>query len=160
MPAAYYRAPKPFSYYDTDGGSGHCDELLDSALNWLDKRGFDFSTLTVDANKNIKGLSFHFVGNFGANGLWGHTSSHGSTFDGVITASSQISELGTTEMHLGGFAMNRDTFFSGGPMHTISMVQTEVRMAAVNLILWPVEIPIIQELLAVTPCLQIHSSGT
>lgn len=100
--AAYYRAPKPFAYYDTDGGSGHCDELIDSALNWLDKRGFDFSTLTVDANKNIKGLSFQFVGNSGANGLWGHTSGHARTFDGVNTASYEISELGTSEMHLGG----------------------------------------------------------
>ena len=113
--AAYYRAPKPFSYYDTDGGSGHYDELLDSALNWLDKRGFDFSTLTVDANKNIKGLSFQFVGNSGANGLWGHTSGHGRTFDGVNTSSYQISELGTSEMHLGGICHEQGHIFFGWP---------------------------------------------
>ena len=113
--AAYYRAPKPFAYYDTDGGSGHCDELLDSALNWLDKRGFDFSKLTVDANKNIKGLSFQFVGNSGANGLWGHTSGHGRTFDGVNTSSYQISELGTSEMHLGGICHEQGHMFFGWP---------------------------------------------
>ena len=112
---AYYRAPKPFAYYDTDGGSGHCDELLDSALNWLDKSGFDFSTLTVDANKNIKGLSFQFVGNSGANGLWGHTSSHSRTFDGVNTSSYQISELGTSEMHLGGICHEQGHMFFGWP---------------------------------------------
>jgi M6 family metalloprotease-like protein len=113
--AAYYRAPKPFAYYDTDGGSGHCDELLDSALNWLDKRGFDFSTLTVDINKNIKGLSFQFVGNSGANGLWGHSSSHGRTFDGVNTASYEISELGTTEMHPGGICHEQGHMLFGWP---------------------------------------------
>jgi len=113
--AAYYRAPKPFAYYDTDGGSGHCDELLDSALNWLDKRGFDFSTLTVDASKNIKALSFQFVGNSGASGLWGHSSGHGRTFDGVNTSSYQISELGTTEMHLGGICHEQGHMLFGWP---------------------------------------------
>ena len=113
--AAYYKAPKPFAYYDTDGGSGHCGELLDSALNWLDKSGFDFSTLTVDANKNIKALSFQFVGNSGANGLWGHSSGHGRTFDGVNTSSYQISELGTTEMHLGGICHEQGHMLFGWP---------------------------------------------
>ena len=113
--AAYYRAPKPFAYYDTDGGSGHTSELLDSALNWLDKRGFDFSTLTVDANKNIKALSFQFVGNSGASGLWGHSSGHGRSFDGVNTASYQISELGTTEMHLGGICHEQGHMLFGWP---------------------------------------------
>ena len=113
--ATYYKAPKPFAYYDTDGGSGHCDELLDSALNWLDKKGFDFSTLTVDANKNIKALSFQFVGNSGANGLWGHSSGHGRTFDGVNTSSYQISELGTTEMHLGGICHEQGHMLFGWP---------------------------------------------
>ena len=113
--AVYYRTPKPFAYYDTDGGSGHCDELIDSALNWLDKRGFDFSTLTVDASKNIKGLSFQFVGNSGASGLWGHSSYHGRTFDGVNTASYEISELGTTEMHLGGICHEQGHMLFGWP---------------------------------------------
>ena len=113
--AAYYKAPKPFAYYDTDGGSGHTSELLDSALNWLDKSGFDFSTLTVDANKNIKALSFQFVGNSGAKGLWGHSSGHGRTFDGVNTSSYQISELGTTEMHLGGICHEQGHMLFGWP---------------------------------------------
>ncbi len=112
---AYYKAPKPFAYYDTDGGSGHTHELLDSALNWLDKQGFDFSKLTVDANKNIKGLSFQFVGNSGAKGLWGHSSYHGRTFDGVNTASYQISELGTSEMHLGGICHEQGHMLFGWP---------------------------------------------
>lgn len=97
----YYRAPKNFSYYDTEDG-GHTSELLDSALNWVDAQGFDFSQLTVDENNRIKGLSFQFVGSSGAKGLWGHSSAHVRTFDGVQTYSYQISELGTTEMHLGG----------------------------------------------------------
>lgn len=113
--AAYYKAPKTFNYYDTDGGSGHTHELIDSALNWLDKQGFDFSKLTVDANKNIKGLSFQFVGNSGAKGLWGHSSYHGRTFDGVNTASYQISELGTTEMHLGGICHEQGHMLFGWP---------------------------------------------
>ena len=112
--AAYYKAPKSFDYYDTDGG-GHTHELIDSALNWLDKQGFDFSKLTVDANKNIKGLSFQFVGNSGAKGLWGHSSYHGRTFDGVNTASYQISELGTTEMHLGGICHEQGHMLFGWP---------------------------------------------
>jgi len=112
---AYYKAPKTFAYYDTDGGGGHTHELLDSALNWLDKQGFDFSGLTVDANKNIKALSFQFVGNSGAKGLWGHSSGHGRTFDGVNTASYQISELGTTEMHLGGICHEQGHMLFGWP---------------------------------------------
>ena len=111
---AYYKAPKTFAYYDTDGG-GHTSELLDSALNWLDKTGFDFSTLTVDTNKNIKALSFQFVGNSGDKGLWGHSSGHGRTFDGVNTASYQISELGTTEMHLGGICHEQGHMLFGWP---------------------------------------------
>lgn len=113
--ALYYKAPKTFAYYDTDGGTGHTHELLDSALNWLDKQGFDFSKLTVDANKNIKALSFQFVGNSGAKGLWGHSSYQGRTFDGVNTASYQISELGTTEMHLGGICHEQGHMLFGWP---------------------------------------------
>jgi M6 family metalloprotease-like protein len=112
---AYYKAPKTFAYYDTDGGGGHTHELLDSALNWLDKTGFDFSQLTVDANKNIKALSFQFVGNSGAKGLWGHSSSHVRTFDGVRTASYQISELGTSEMRLGGICHEQGHMLFGWP---------------------------------------------
>lgn len=112
---AYYKAPKSFSYYDTDGGTGHTHELLDSALNWLDKSGFDFSKLSVDANKNIKGLSFQFVGNSGAKGLWGHSSSHVRTFDGVYTARYQISELGTSQMRLGGICHEQGHMLFGWP---------------------------------------------
>lgn len=112
---AYYKAPKTFAYYDTDGGGGHTHELLDSALNWLDKRGFNFSQLTVDANKNIKALSFQFVGNSGAKGLWGHSSSHVRLFDGVKTASYQISELGTSEMRLGGICHEQGHMLFGWP---------------------------------------------
>lgn len=110
----YYRAPKPFDYYDTQDG-GHTHELLDSALNWLDHKGFDFSQLTVDANKRIKGLSFQFVGNSGAKGLWGHSSAHIRSFDGVQTYSYQISELGTSEMHLGGICHEQGHMLFGWP---------------------------------------------
>lgn len=110
----YYRAPKNFSYYDTEDG-GHTSELLDSALNWVDKQGFDFSQLTVDNNNRIKGLSFQFVGNSGAKGLWGHSSAHVRTFDGVQTYSYQISELGTSEMHLGGICHEQGHMLFGWP---------------------------------------------
>lgn len=110
----YYKAPKTFAYYDTESG-GHTHELLDSALNWLDKQGFDFSKLTVDDNKNIKALSFQFVGNSGAKGLWGHSSGHVRSFDGVKTSSYQISELGTTEMHLGGICHEQGHMLFGWP---------------------------------------------
>jgi len=111
---AYYKAPKTFAYYDTEGG-GHTHELLDSALNWVESRGFDFSKLTVDGNKNIKALSFQFVGNSGASGLWGHSSGHYRTFDGVNTSSYQISELGTSEMHLGGICHEQGHMLFGWP---------------------------------------------
>jgi len=111
---AYYKAPKTFAYYDTEGG-GHTSELLDSALNWVEARGFDFSKLTVDENKNIKALSFQFVGNSGASGLWGHSSGHYRTFDGVNTSSYQISELGTSEMHLGGICHEQGHMLFGFP---------------------------------------------
>jgi len=111
---AYYKAPKTFAYYDTEGG-GHTHELLDSALNWVEARGFDFSKLTVDENKNIKALSFQFVGNSGASGLWGHSSGHYRTFDGVNTSSYQISELGTSEMHLGGICHEQGHMLFGFP---------------------------------------------
>lgn len=110
----YYRAPKTFDYYDTQDG-GHTSELLDSALNWLDKSGFDFSQLTVDENNNIKGLSFQYVGTSGASGLWGHSSSHVRDFDGVHTRTYQISELGTSEMHLGGICHEQGHMLWGWP---------------------------------------------
>ena len=110
----YYKAPKTFDYYDVEDG-GHTHELIDSALNWLDKSGFDFSQLTIDENNRIKGLSFQFVGNSGAKGLWGHSSAHDRSFDGVQTHSYQISELGTTEMHLGGICHEQGHMFFGWP---------------------------------------------
>ena len=112
--STYFKAPKTFAYYDTEGG-GHTSELLDAALDWLDGTGFDFSKLTVDKDKNIKALSFQFVGNSGAKGLWGHSSGHSRTFDGVNTAAYQISELGTTEMHLGGICHEQGHMLFGWP---------------------------------------------
>jgi len=111
----YFQAPKTFAYYDTDGGSGHTHELLDAALDWLEGTGFDFSKLSVDANKNIIALSFQFVGNSGQKGLWGHSSGHGRTFDGVNTASYQISELGTTNMRKGGICHEQGHMLFGWP---------------------------------------------
>lgn len=110
----YYKAPKTFDYYDVEDG-GHTSELLDSALNWVDKQGFDFSQLTVDNSNRIKGLSFQFVGSSGAKGLWGHSSAHVRTFDGVQTYSYQISELGTSEMHLGGICHEQGHMLFGWP---------------------------------------------
>lgn len=109
----YYRAPKPFDYYDIEDG-GHTHELIDSALTWLDNQGFDFSTLTVDNNR-IKALSFQFVGNSGQKGLWGHSSAHVRHLDGVQTYAYQISELGQTEMHLGGICHEQGHMLFGWP---------------------------------------------
>jgi len=111
----YFQAPKTFAYYDTDGGSGHTSELLDAALDWLESTGFDYSKLSVDANKNIIALSFQFVGNSGQKGLWGHSSGHYRTFDGVKTSSYQISELGTTNMRKGGICHEQGHMFFGWP---------------------------------------------
>lgn len=111
----YFQAPKTFAYYDTDGGSGHTHELLDAALDWLEGTGFDFSKLSVDEKKNIIALSFQFVGNSGQKGLWGHSSGHGRTFDGVNTSSYQISELGTTNMRKGGICHEQGHMLFGWP---------------------------------------------
>jgi len=111
----YFQAPKTFAYYDTDGGSGHTHELLDAALDWLESTGFDFSKLSVDGNKNIIALSFQFVGNSGQKGLWGHSSGHNRTFDGVKTSSYQISELGTTNMRKGGICHEQGHMLFGWP---------------------------------------------
>lgn len=110
----YFKAPKTFDYYDTEDG-GHTQELLKAALEWLDGTGFDFSTLSVDDDNKIKGLSFQFVGNSGAKGLWGHSSRVSTTYDGVSTYSYQISELGDSEMRLGGICHEQGHMFFGWP---------------------------------------------
>jgi M6 family metalloprotease-like protein len=106
VPAAYYRAAHPKSYY-TDpliSYGTRAVELITEALNALDGEGFDFSQYDADSNGNVDALNCFYAGlcpNNWAEGLWPHASGIYYCADGVCTQRYQITDMG---------AMGLDTF--------------------------------------------------
>lgn len=101
----YYRAKYTYSYYDS---LGHCDDLLQEALTWIDTlHGIDIAKVTMTSDSTIKSLNFFYAGtvhSVGAQGLWGHSAGHEYTFKnyyGIHTGPYCIAELGE-QMRLGG----------------------------------------------------------
>jgi M6 family metalloprotease-like protein len=102
IPALYYRAKKPKSYYDDQSSCidnpNKSDELVTEALKWLDKSGFDFASLTTDDENVVRALNFLCTGMANAGmmkGLWPHytTIFQDLTFDGVTVRRYMINEI-------------------------------------------------------------------
>lgn len=104
----YYTAQNNKSYYTDDDYSStvRSRELIIEALNWLEtSEGFDFSTLTTDANNEIMGLNVFYAGETDSawsRGLWPHMGKLTPRFcaDGVCTDRYQIQNMGN-ELELG-----------------------------------------------------------
>ncbi|MBD1584564.1 M6 family metalloprotease domain-containing protein [Pseudoalteromonas sp. S16_S37] len=98
---AYYTAKNNKSYYTDDRYSStvRSQELIKEALNWLEyTQGFDFSTLSVNSSRQIKGLNIFYAGNSDSSwskGLWPHMASLSPRFcaDGVCTNRYQITDM-------------------------------------------------------------------
>ncbi|WP_083330495.1 MULTISPECIES: M6 family metalloprotease domain-containing protein [Pseudoalteromonas] len=97
----YYTAKNNKSYYTDDRYSStvRSQELIKEALNWLEyTQGFDFSTLSVNSNNQIKGLNIFYAGNSDSSwskGLWPHMATLSPRFcaDGVCTNRYQITDM-------------------------------------------------------------------
>jgi len=94
------RAKKPKTYYDDENATGTAKELMLEALNNLESLGFDFTTLSVDANKRVLAVNMLYAGSpeaGWANGLWPHSSSiSGFSADGISVSRYQMTSIGTS----------------------------------------------------------------
>jgi M6 family metalloprotease-like protein len=118
----YYRAKYNKAYYaDSSLDSGvRSQELITEALNWLEyKQGFNFASLSVDANKRIRGLNFFYAGGADSawsKGLWPHMGWLGKQFcaDGVCTGYYQITNMGNS-LTIGTFSHETGHLVMGWP---------------------------------------------
>ncbi|HYH04981.1 MAG TPA: M6 family metalloprotease domain-containing protein, partial [Bacillota bacterium] len=99
----FYTAKNPKSYY-TNPNIAYAQramELVKEAIQWLDSKGFDFSTLSTDANKNILAINCYYAGqpdSAWGKGLWPHQGwvNPKYTVDGVNCYKYQMSNIGTS----------------------------------------------------------------
>ncbi|KQZ32433.1 M6 family metalloprotease domain-containing protein [Duganella sp. Root1480D1] len=118
----YYRAKYNKAYYaDSSLDSGvRSQELIAEALNWLEfKQGFNFASLSVDANKRIRGLNFFYSGGSDSawsKGLWPHMGWLNKQFcaDGVCTGYYQITNMGNS-LAIGTFSHETGHLVMGWP---------------------------------------------
>lgn len=118
----YYRAKKNKAYYaDSSLDSGvRSQELISEALNWLEyTQGFNFASLSVDANKRIRGLNFFYSGGSDSawsKGLWPHMGWLNKQFcaDGVCTGYYQITNMGNS-LAIGTFSHETGHLVMGWP---------------------------------------------
>jgi M6 family metalloprotease-like protein len=118
----YYRAKYNKSYYADSSlsSSVRSQELIREALNWLEfTQGFNFSTLSVDANKRIRGLNFFYAGGADSSwskGLWPHMGWLSNQFcaDGVCTGYYQITNMGSS-LSIGTFSHETGHLVMGWP---------------------------------------------
>ena len=118
----YYRAKKNKAYYaDSSLDSGvRSQELISEALNWLEyTQGFNFASLSVDANKRIRGLNFFYAGGSDSawsKGLWPHMGWLNNQFcaDGVCTGYYQITNMGNS-LAIGTFSHETGHLVMGWP---------------------------------------------
>ncbi|SFC66099.1 M6 family metalloprotease domain-containing protein [Pseudoalteromonas denitrificans DSM 6059] len=98
----YYTAKKNKSYYADNrySSSVRSQELISEALNWLEyTEGFDFSTLSTNSSKQIRGLNIFYAGDSDSawsKGLWPHMARLSPRFcaDNVCTDRYQITNMG------------------------------------------------------------------
>lgn len=118
----YYRAKYNKSYYADSSLSStvRSQELIREALNWLEfTQGFNFSTLSVDASKRIRGLNFFYAGGADSawsKGLWPHMGWLSNQFcaDGVCTGYYQITNMGSS-LSIGTFSHETGHLVMGWP---------------------------------------------
>lgn len=118
----YYHARQNKAYYADSSlsSSVRSQELISEALNWLKtSEGFDFSTLSRDANNRILGLNFFYAGESDSawsKGLWPHMGWLSNQFcvNGICTGSYQITNMGT-QMAIGTFAHESGHLLMGWP---------------------------------------------
>ncbi|WP_125717765.1 M6 family metalloprotease domain-containing protein [Pseudoalteromonas rubra] len=97
----YYTAKKNKAYYADSSLSStvRSQELINEALQWLEyQQGFDFSQLTTNNSKQIRGLNIFYAGNSDSawsKGLWPHMARLSPRFcaDGVCTDRYQITDM-------------------------------------------------------------------
>ena len=118
----YYHAKNNKAYYaDSSLDSGvRSQELISEALNWLEyTQGFNFASLSVDANKRIRGLNFFYAGGSDSawsKGLWPHMGWLNNQFcaDGVCTGYYQITNMGNS-LAIGTFSHETGHLVMGWP---------------------------------------------
>ncbi|ALU45400.1 M6 family metalloprotease domain-containing protein [Pseudoalteromonas rubra] len=97
----YYTAKKNKAYYADSSLSStvRSQELINEALQWLEyQQGFDFSQLTTNSSKQIRGLNIFYAGNSDSawsKGLWPHMARLSPRFcaDGVCSDRYQITDM-------------------------------------------------------------------
>jgi M6 family metalloprotease-like protein len=118
----YYTAKFNKSYY-TDKTIPHgtrAQEIIKEALTWLnDTQGFDFSQLSVDGSKNIRGLNFFYTGESDGGwgeGLWPHQWTMRTKYcaDGVCASDYQFTNMGA-QLKIGTFAHETGHLLFGWP---------------------------------------------
>lgn len=119
VPAQYYRAVHPKTYYDDKNVSygTRARELVIEALNWLDASGFDFSQYDSDHNGRVDGINCFYAGTTSAGwaeGLWPHAGSITWSADGVSTSRYQITDM-RTSLRLSTFCHENGHMICGWP---------------------------------------------
>ena len=107
VPAVYYRAQRPKSYYDDCSATygERAVELVQEALNDLDSQGFDFSNYDSNGDGIIDAINCFYAGSTQcgwAHGLWPHSGWVEFSADGVEAFRYQITGLPGV-VHLGVF---------------------------------------------------------
>jgi M6 family metalloprotease-like protein len=83
-----FRAEKTFAHYDSLREGEGATEIMHQALEWIDEQGFDFSTLSLNADKGIRAINIIYTGypKDWAQGMWWHQGTYtGFSADGVHT---------------------------------------------------------------------------
>lgn len=114
----YYTAKNPKSYY-TNPEIWGAGELIKEALEDLEAKGFDFSTLSHDENGYILAINAFYAGsvdNAWAQGLWPHYGGMHDQFaaDGVKSGGYQITSIGT-DLAIGTFSHENGHLLLGYP---------------------------------------------
>jgi M6 family metalloprotease-like protein len=99
MVTDYYMAKNNKAYYDRPGGYEGGQELIKEALQGLDAKGFDFSTLTTSSSGTVKGVNVLFAGAAGktwGQGIWAHRGNITTlNVDGVKLSGYMLTPIGT-----------------------------------------------------------------
>lgn len=101
VPAVYYRAIYPKSYYDDCSApyGQRAREMIIEALNNLNNNGFDFSAYDSNGDQIIDAINCFYAGVTScgwASGLWPHSGTVTFNADGVHAYRYQVTSLGTS----------------------------------------------------------------
>jgi M6 family metalloprotease-like protein len=101
VPAAYYRAAHPKSYYEDPGipWGDRAKQLIIEALNALDAGGFDFSQYDADNDGYIDAINMYYAGPCNTTwciGLWPGSGGLSFSRDGVSAYKCQWTDMGNS----------------------------------------------------------------